>query len=160
VAIGFNKILLEEACEYRSNFDLIEVEYETKNQVSILKKIAQEFLENYDLSFSDDDFKLYFIKNFKNDLDNLTCKFKHSGFRDEEEIRLVIKKELIDKKYFQFNYNEIYKRTTKLDMDFEYIFSAPSEKTEEKLKEIYKVLYEARMKFLSIVDSGIPYKWS
>lgn len=122
VSIGFNTILLEEACQYQSNFKLIEVEYETKNQVLILKKIAESFFENYDFSLSDEDFTSFFIKNFKDDLDDLTCKFKHSGFREEEEIRLVIKQELVDKKHFQFNYNEIYKRTKKLDMDFEYIF--------------------------------------
>lgn len=160
VSIGFNKILLEEACAYRKSFSLIEVEYETKNQILILKKIAKELLCNYDLSLSYEDFRSSFIKNFKNKLDYLTCQFKHSGFREEEEIRLVIRNKSSNEKYFQFNYEEFYKRTGKLDLNFEYIFSSPNEKPKVKMNEIYNVLSQAKMKFLSIVDSGIPYKWS
>jgi len=168
VSLGFNLLLLKEACIRDKNKNLILIEYDSKIQASILKKIAIKFLANYKHSFTDNEFSEYFLNNFKKDLDKLVCSFKQGGFREEEEVRLIIEveekdnnllKSNIGKEYYRFNYNKVFRESQKLDFDFEYIFSAPNENSQKRLKEIWKVLSESKMKFLSIIASEIPYKW-
>lgn len=161
-SIGFAKRLLLEACKHPDNWKMVEIEYDAVIHTSKLKSIAVHFLNKNILNLSDDQLEEWFCESSMSKLQICASCFKHPGFREEEEVRLIIElksNESDSNKYVSLDLLELFNREQSLDFNFEYIFSGPSNDNETKMKDIYNCLLREKMKFLVIIDSGIPFVW-
>lgn len=170
VSIGLPKDLLTKACDGQNTWLLVDVEYSHEVHNSTLNSVANRLLKKDITKLTQSEFDDWFSRSCVKYLQKATCKFKNPGFREEEEVRLIINvkpgsNKLKDqrneeKQYIPLKLLDLYHKATSVDTVFHKVISGPSNDYESKMKGIQKCLQDEELKFSLIIDSGIPYKWS
>jgi Protein of unknown function (DUF2971) len=167
VSIGFSGTVLLAACNRGWRF--VEVEYDISAQAASLLEIANRFVIANVQSMADEDFKGWFISTCKRDLDNCSVSFKHPGFKEECEVRLVKDAKLHsielqphpsgNRKYLPLSLSQAFQDATEADSLIRYLFTSPSQNPRPRMEEVYSLFKKTQTKFLVILDSGISYSW-
>jgi hypothetical protein len=138
-------------------------------QAALLLEIANRFVLANVQNMSDNDFKDWFISSCKYELDNCSVSFKHPGFKEECEVRLVKDAMLYsielrphpsgNGKYLPLSLSQAFQDVTEADSLIRYLFTSPSQNPRPRMQEVYSLLKTTKTKFLAIIDSGISYSW-
>lgn len=166
VSIGFSREVLTAARHH--GWEMVEVEYDQNTQINILHEIAKNFFKEDVYSMTTSDFDKWFCNICKDSLNFFSVKFKHPGFSEESEVRLVKDGALFpcdirkhpsgSRDYIPIDLQKGF-NTCDSDLIIRYLFASPSKKPKPRMKYVYSILKQTQTKFIAVVNSGISYSW-